>query len=275
MSEQILNIAKPGVRTAPVQQPKQESTFPTEVINLPSKGWFYPENTPLATGTLELKAMTAKEEDILTSKNLIQKGVVLDKLLESLIIEKAVNPNEMLNCDRNAAFVAIRRMAYGDEYKATITCPKCNADNAVTIDLGKMDNRVFDFSNYEKGKNAFEFTLPLSKKTVTFRLLTKKDEDAIDAELKALQKVTTEVTSEVTTRLKSVIIAVDGNAEKGPIRKFVDEMRAGDSLALRNHIRSTTPDVDMSFDFVCRECACERREDVPLGVSFFWPHGRV
>ena len=269
----IVSITKPGVRPVPQQAVKQENTFPTEIIHLPSKGWFYPENTPLATGTLELKVMTAKEEDILTSKNLIQKGVVLDKLLESLIVEKAVTANDMFNCDRNAAFVAIRRMAYGDEYKANITCPKCNADNSLTIDLGKMENKPFDFDKYPKGKNEFDFTLPISKKSLVFRLLTKKDEDGIDAELKALQKVSTEFTSEVTTRLKTVIVSIDGSPDKGAIRKFVDEMRAGDSLALRNHIRSMTPDIDMSFDFSCRACGVERREDVPLGVSFFWPNG--
>jgi len=272
MSEQIVTLTRPGSRPAPPQT-KQENVFPTEVINLPSKGWFYPPNTPLATGQLELKVMTAKEEDILTSKNLIQKGVVLDKLLESLIVEKAINADEMFNCDRNAAFVAIRRMAYGDEYKAMVSCPKCNVDNAITIDLGKMDNKPFDFEKYPKGENKFEFVLPISKKTVTFRLLTKKDEDAIDADLKALQKVSTEITSEITTRLKHVIVALDGSPDKAAIRKFVDEMRAGDSLALRNYIRSTTPDIDMSFDFSCRSCGTERREDVPLGVSFFWPNG--
>jgi len=272
MSE-IVPITKPGSRPVPPPAMKQDNTFPSEVISLPSKGWFYPENTPLATGQLELKPMTAREEDILTSKNLIQKGVVLDKLLESLIIEKAINPNDMFNCDRNAAFVAIRRMAYGDDYKASISCPKCGVDNPLTIDLGKMDNKPFPFETYPKGKNEFEFTLPVSKKAVTFRLLTKKDEDGIDAELKALQKVSTEVTSEITTRLKSVIIALDGNPDKVAIRRFADEMRAGDSLALRNHIRSMTPDIDMSFDFQCRSCGVERREDVPLGVSFFWPNG--
>lgn len=271
MSDQIVPITRPGIRSISVQ--KQETTFPTEVINLPSKGWFYPENTPLATGVLELKAMTAKEEDILTSKNLISKGIVLDKVLESLIIEKAIVPTEMLNCDRNAAFVAIRRMAYGDEYNANVSCPKCGADNNVTIDLGKMDNKEFAFEKYIKGKNEFEFTLPHSKKVVTYKLLTKKDEDVIEAELKSLQKVNSEISFEVTTRLKHVIIALDGNPDKSQIRKSVEEMRASDSLALRTHIRNCTPDVDMSFDFCCKNCGTERREDVPLGVSFFWPNG--
>jgi rubredoxin len=269
MSDQIVSISRPASR--PPQ--KQESTFPTETINLPTKGWFYPETSPLATGTIELKAMTAKEEDILTSKNLIQKGIVLDKLLDSLVIDKSINAADMFACDRNAVFVAIRRMAYGDEYKANVTCPKCSADNPLTIDLGKMDNKPFEFEKYSKGKNGFDFELPFSKRTVTFKLLTKKDVDAIDAELKALQKLSTEVTSTVTTRLKHEIVSVDGDSDKGKIRKFVDEMPSRDSLALRSHIRTLTPDVDMSFDFSCRVCGVERREDVPLGVSFFWPNG--
>jgi hypothetical protein len=273
MSDQIVSITKPGSRPVPPQPMKQETTFPTEPINLPSKGWFYPEGSPLSTGTLELKVMTAKEEDILTSRNLIQKGVVLDRLLESLIVDKAVSANEMFNCDRNAAFLAIRRMAYGDEYKVSLTCPKCGKENELAIDLGKMDNKPFEFEKFSKGKNQFDFILPISKKSVIFKLLTKKDEDNIEAELKALEKVSKEVTSEVTTRLKNILILVDGSADKGTIRKFVDEMRAGDSLALRKHIRETTPDIDLSFPFSCQSGCSERREDVPMGVSFFWPNG--
>ena len=203
MNDQIVTLTRPGVRPAASQSTKQESTFPTETINIPSKGWFYSSDSPLSAGTLELKPMTAREEDILTSKNLIQKGIVLDKVLESLIVEKAIHSEDMLNCDRNAAFVAIRRMAYGDEYKANITCPKCGVDNSLTIDLGKMDNKPFDFEKYPKGTNEFEFTLPVSKRVVTFKLLTKKDEDAIDADLKALTKISKEVTSETTTSIKA------------------------------------------------------------------------
>lgn len=269
MNEQLVTLTKPVNRDV---LPKSESTFPTEVINLPSKGWFYPENTPLGTGQLELKVMTAKEEDILTSRNLIQKGIALDKLLESLVVERAINSVDMFNCDRNAAFIAIRRMAYGDEYKATMTCPRCNAENIVIVDLGKMDNKPFPFENYPKGKNEFQFTLPMSKRVVTFKLLTKKDEDLIDADLKALSKINPDLSSEITTRLKHIIIALDGGQDKSAIRKFVDEMRAGESLSLRNYIRTMTPDIDMGFDFSCKSCGVERKEDMPLGVSFFWPN---
>jgi hypothetical protein len=271
MSELVSITRPPGPPES--RPPVVEEKFPSEVISLPTKGWFYPVGHPLSLGTLELKAMTAKEEDILTSKNLIQKGVVLDKLLESLIVNKTINAEEMFNCDRNAAFLAIRRMAYGDEYKATITCPRCAVENAVVIDLGKMDNKSFEFEKFPKGKNEFEFQMPNSKKYITYKLLTQKDENAIEGELKALSKINKEIAPEVTTRLKVVIIAVEGNPDKALIRKFVDDLRSIDSLEFRKHLREFTPNIDMSFDFKCSSCGAERREDVPLTVSFFWPNG--
>lgn len=273
MPDEIIPITRPSVN-APVSPPqKAESKFPTEVINLPSKGWFYPPDSPLASGTLELKMMTAKEEDILTSKNLIQKNIVLDKLLESVVVNKSINPDEMLICDRNAAFFAIRRLAYGDEYSALITCGRCGKESGITIDLGKMDNRPFEFEKYPRGVNNFEFTLPHSGVRVTFKLLTKKDENAIEQELTGLAKISKDFTREITTRLSHIITSVNGNSERVAIRKFVnDELLSKDSLALRNHVGATMPDIDTEFDFSCMHCGLERKEDTPMGVSFFWPN---
>jgi len=274
MSDEIIPITRPSVAAPVPPVQKAETKFPTEVINLPSKGWFYPETNPLSSGTLELKMMTAKEEDILTSRNLIQKNIVLDKLLESVIVNKAVNPEEMFTCDRNAAFFAIRRLAYGDEYEATLTCGRCGKENAVTIDLSKMDNRPFDFEKYPRGENAFQFKLPFSGVTLTFKILTKKDETAIEKELEGMAKVNKDITREVTTRLAHIITAVDGNTERTRIRKFVnDELVSKDSLAFRKHIREVLPDIDTTFDFSCSNCGLERKEETPMGVSFFWPNG--
>lgn len=272
MPDEIIPITRPNIGSPIVQ--KSEPKFPTEVINLPSKGWFYPLDNPLSSGTLELKMMTAKEEDILTSRNLIQKNIVLDKLLESVIVNKSINAEEMLVCDRNAAFFAIRRLAYGDSYDATFTCGRCGKENAVSIDLGKMDNKEFNFENYPRGENAFQVKLPYSGFTVTFKMLTKKDEAGIEQELAGYAKISKDFTKEVTTRLTHIITAVDGVTEKPRIRKFVnDELVSKDSLALRKYIRETMPDIDTSFDFSCAHCGLERREDTPMGVSFFWPNG--
>lgn len=275
MSDQIIPITRPNVGQpiSPVQK-IGESKFPTEVISLPSRGWFYAAESALANGTLELKQMTAKEEDILTSRNLIQKNLVLDKLLESVVVDKSIKLDEMLICDRNAAFFAIRRLAYGDQYDAKITCGRCGKENDVSIDLAKMDNRPFDFEKYSKGENKFTFQLPYSKRTLTFKLLTKKDETLIEQELKGLEKVNKELSREITTRMFYLITSVDGNGEKAFIRKFVnEEFLSKDSLAFRKFVRDTMPDIDSTFDFTCAHCGLERKEETPMGVTFFWPNG--
>jgi transcription elongation factor Elf1 len=274
MSDQMIPITRPtvGAPVPPVQ--KVESKFPSEVINLPSKGWFYPAESPLSSGTLELKMMTAKEEDILTSRNLIEKNIVLDKLLESIVIDKTIKLDDMLIIDRNAAFFAIRRLAYGDQYDAKISCPRCGKENDVSINLSQMDNRPYDFETHPRGENSFTFKLPTSGVTLTYKLLSKKDENSIDQEVKGLSKVNKEISKEVTTRLAYLITAVDGNGEKLRIRKFInEEFLSKDSLALRKHITETTPDIDTRFDFTCAHCGLERKEETPLGVSFFWPNG--
>ena len=272
--KQVISITRPSVGNPVVPPQKAESKFPTEVINLPSKGWFYPAESPLSSGTLELKMMTAKEEDILTSKNLIQKNIVLDKLLESVVIDKEIKLNDMLICDRNAAFFAIRRLAYGDKYDATLTCGRCGKENPVSIDLGKMDNKPFDFEKYPKGQNNFTFTLPFSGVTVTYKLLTKKDESDIEAQLTGLAKVNKDISREITTRLAFMITGVDGDTTKARITSFVNnELQARDSLAFRKHVRDNMPDIDTTFDFTCGHCALERKEETPMGVSFFWPNG--
>lgn len=271
---QTIAITRPSVN-APVAAPqKAESKFPTEVINLPSKGWFYAEDNPLSSGTIELKMMTAKEEDILTSRNLIQKNIVLDKLLESVVINKAINLDDMFICDRNAAFFAIRRLAYGDAYDAVLSCGRCGKENSFSIDLGKMDNRPFDFEKYPKGENNFTFALPNSGIVLTYKILTKKDETSIEQELTGLAKINKDFTKEVTTRLSHIITSVGGDSARVRIRKFVnDELPSKDSLAFRRHIRETMPDIDASFDFSCSHCGLERKEETPMGVGFFWPNG--
>lgn len=273
MADQIIPITRPSVTQPNVPPQKVETKFPTEVIGLPSKGWFYPLDNPLSSGQIELKMMTAKEEDILTSPNLIQKNIVLDKVLEAVVVNKNIVLDDMLICDRNAAFFAIRRLAYGDNYEAKLTCGRCGKENAITIDLAKMDNRPFDFEKYPKGENSFTFKLPFSGKTVTYKLLTKKDENLIEQELKGMEKVSKDLRREITTRLGHILLAVDGVTERAQVRRFVnDELISKDSLALRTHLRETLPDIDTSFDFTCSNCGLERKEETPMGVSFFWPN---
>ena len=290
MEEDTINITRPqtdttvtvpeSVRLSTKQQNKvvEKPKYPSESIGLPSEGYFYNSNSPLSTGLVDVKYMTAKEEDILTSQNLIKKGVVLEKLLESLIVTDGVKIDELLVGDKNALFIASRRLAYGDSYgPLEIKCPKCGKENNCTVDLSKVNNKEFDFEKYERGVNLFEFVLPASKVTLKYKLLTHRDENAIEQELTALNKINKSGASpEVTTRLKKMIVSVDGNEDRQIVNKFVDQqLLSKDSLAFRSYVKENTPDIDLSFDFECNDCSHSERMGIPLSVSFFWPDARV
>jgi hypothetical protein len=239
--------------------------FPTEMVDLPSKGYFYVDGHPLSSGKVEVKYMTAKEEDILTSQNLIQQGVVIDKLLESLIIDKSVKLDDMLIGDKNAIMVAARILGYGKDYEFTYDGVE------QTVDLSILEPEKIDFSKFTKGQNLFNFKLPNSEREITFKLLTGGDEKNIAAEVKAKEKVSKEQSFELTTRLKNMIISVDGKSDKAYINNFVDnEFLSIDSLAFREYLTSITPDVDMTTKVV-DSTGKESEVTIPVTLRFFWP----
>lgn len=247
-----------------------ERKFPTEAIDLPSNGWFYDTDSPLSSGRVELKYMTAREEDILTSTNLIQKGLVLDRLLKAVVVTPKVDVDDILVGDKNGILMAARIMAYGKTYPSTILCRKCGVVNAVNIDLTELNERDI-VEPEEKGKNEFEFVLPNNTKMV-FRALTHRDDEEINKEVEGQRKIDPEVEYIQSTRLKYMIVSVDGNTDNARIRSFVDdELVARDAAALRQEYTRVVPDVDLTFDFTCNDCDDQRRMSVPLGIDFFWP----
>lgn len=252
-----------------------DKKFPTEVIDLPSKGWFYDKDSKLASGQIELRYMTAREEDILTSRNLIQKGVVLDRLLQALIADKSIDYGELLTGDKNGIYVAARILAYGKEYPVKLVCKSCGAEQSINFNLENIIEKDVPEPK-EKGKNEFTYKLKFCGKILTFKLLTHTDDDSIDAELRATKKLGGDVDYTISTRLKYIITAVDGNAEQKVIRDFVDnEFLTRDAKAFREYYYSVNPDIDLSFDFVCDSCQSERRVSVPLGIDFFWPELQI
>jgi len=251
---------------------KSERQFPTEMISLPSKGYFYPEDNPLSSGEVEVKYMTAREEDILTSSNLIQKGIVLDKLLEALVVSD-VNLDDILIGDKNAIMIAARVLAYGKDYTFEFVDPSSGKSREETVDLTTLEDKKINLNDFEKGKNEFEFQLPGSKRKLTFKLLTQSDEKAIDSQLKALKKISnsTGIDPEITTRLKSSILAIDGNRDRNVINSFVDnEFLSIDSFAYRTYLTAITPDVDLSFSVELDNGELEE-VSVPVTATFFWP----
>jgi hypothetical protein len=238
-----------------------EFVLPTEQVKLPSQGYLYPEDSELAKGVIEMKYMTAKEEDILTNQSYIKNGTVLDKLMKSLIVSK-INYDDLLIGDKNAIMVAARILGYGATYTF-----EYNGEEQ-TVDLSEIDNKPLKEELYAARVNEFNFTLPKSKYEVTFKLLTHKDEQDINRELEGLKKLHKDNAPELSTRLKYIITSINGDREKKTIREFVDNyLLASDSRALREYVREIQPDVDLTFF----PSGGDDRVNIPIGLKFFWP----
>jgi hypothetical protein len=238
-----------------------EFKLPTETIELPSKGLLYPEDSELAKGTLEMKYMTAREEDILTNQSYIKNGTVLDKLMKSLIVSK-INYDDLLIGDKNAIMIAARILGYGAEYVFDY------AGEEQMVDLSVLENKEIKKELFTSRTNEFSFTLPKSKNDITFKLLTHKDEQDITRELEGLKKINKDSSPELSTRLKYMITSVEGKRDKKDIREFVDNyLLAQDSRALREYVREIQPDVDLTFF----PNGSEGRVSLPIGLKFFWP----
>jgi len=246
----------------------EKFTLPTETIELPSQGKIYELTNPLSSGTIEMKYMTAREEDILTNVNLLKQGIAIEKMLQSLI-KSPIKYDDLLLGDRNALLIAARILAYGSSYSFEYVDPETEAKEVVNIDLQTLKNKEVDYSAY-KGKNEFVFELPHSKNTVTFKLLTVGDEKAIEAEIKSLKKANL-AAGEITTRLKKQILSVNNDYEPKTVRDFVDNyLIAKDSNPLRSFISSITPDIDLKVNFTLKS-GYEVEESLPLTAEFFFP----
>jgi hypothetical protein len=245
-----------------------EFKIPTEQVTLPSKGLLYPKESPLSKGEIEMKYMTAAHEDILTNANYLRNGTVIDKLLQALIVTN-INYNELLVGDKNAILIAARILGYGKDYTITY------GGKEVVVDLTQLNEKTIDESLFKAGVNEFSFTLPNSGNTVTFKILTHGDEQKIDAEIKGLQKINPNSSTDLTTRLKYMITSINGDRDQKSIRDFIDNaLLAPDARALRKYYASVSPDVNMKFipqdeDYVGEGI------DIPIGLNFFWPDAGI
>ena len=239
--------------------------FPSEIVELPSKGIIYPEGNPLSSGKIEMKYMTAREEDIITNQNYIQKGIVIDKLLRSLVISD-VNLDDLITGDKNAIMVAARVLGYGKDY----TFDYLGKD--YTVDLSKLEDKIIDESMFTSGINEFEFILPHSQNKVTFQLMTDGLEKKIENELKGLSKINKENLPEMSTRMKYLILSVNGETDRKHVREFVDTaLLARDAKALRDYIIKIQPDVKFVFDRETFSGEIEETE-IPITSNFFFPN---
>lgn len=247
---------------------------PVESVPLPSQGKVYPKNSPLYNRQfIEIKSMTAREEDILMSSALIKQGKVLSQLLASCIVDKTIDPDELLSGDRNALMVAIRITGYGASYSAVTNCPHCSAKSKQEFNLGDLSIKRLEIDPVGEDQNIFECKLPVTGKTVHFKFLSGREEEERSISISRMKRLTggQAVDRDVTSRLEYQVVAIDGISDRNAIGQFISKMPARDSRALRRHIKDNEPGIDLSVDMKCPECLKQGRVALPIGANFFWP----
>lgn len=249
---------------------EQKFTVPSEVIDLPSKGLIYPKENALSSGQVEMKYMTAKEEDILTNANLLRQGLAIEKMLKSLI-KTPINYEDLTLGDRNGLLIAARILAYGKDYTFEYINPATGEKETVTSDLQTLKYKELDWSKFAN-KNEFSFTLPHSKNEVTFKILTVADDKKIDEEIKGMKKIVGQEAGMLSTRLKYQITSVNGDYSVKTVRDFIDQgyLLSRDSVELRKEIERVSPDIDLEIKFTLKD-GSEVTADLPMTAQFFFP----
>ena len=248
---------------------------PTEFVELPSKGRFYPEDHPLhGEESIEIRQMTAKEEDMLTSRTLLKKGIALDRVIENLIVDRRINQDSLLIGDRNAIIVAMRVSGYGNEYETNVTCPACTANQEYSFNLNTAEVYGGDTSDSIKathnGDDTFTTILPKTQVEVVFRLLTGRDEKNLMLGLEADRRQKIHERG-VTRQIVNIVVSANGDSSSDAIDYLVQNIPSTDSRHLRLAYRLVAPNVDLIQSFECSECDHEQLMEVPLNADFFWP----
>jgi len=246
---------------------------PTEYVDLPSGGTLYPEGHPLHNvETVEIRHMTAKEEDILTSDTLLRKGIAIDRLVESVLVDKNLHPSTFLVGDKNAILVASRITGFGTQYDATVGCPECTEAQSETFDLGAIQTKVVDTGDAEvTPTGTYIFQLPASQVNIEIKLLTSGDETRITQTIANRRKNKLPETNS-TLLLKALIVSANGVSDPVQLSQLAELLPLQDAKHLRTMYQQLRPDVDMTFPFDCDKCSYVGEVTMPLTAEFFWPN---
>ncbi len=275
----IFSGATPGDRAKMTGMPVRNTMkddfgldIPTELVPLPSCGKVYGPDSPLhGKEAVEIRPMTAREEDILTSRALIKKGTVITELIKSCLVDKSIDPDKLVSGDRNAIMTSLRITGYGSDYSVDVECPNCTEKSKQCFDLTQLPLKMLDQDPVNTGENLFTFTLPFTKKVIKYKFLDGSDENQITKLQERSKKSGTKNSSAITLRYRFQIQAVGDITDKTKIQMFIRNMPAKDSRALRKHIDGIEPGIEMKAWMECPHCGEDSEVRMPLGASFFWP----
>lgn len=258
---------------APSTSSQLEFVVPTEFVELPSRGLLYPEGHPLReVSEVEIKFMTAKEEDILTDKVLLKKGLALDRLMSNIILDKTINPDMLLTGDRTAIMIAARKSAYGPEYDTKTVCPVCFSHGRHTFDLDNAEvrfNQGKDVASIDDNMT-IRVTTPRSKVKVALKFMTGHDEKKILEKQNNNKRLKLPENSLI-NQLRTIIVSANDNTDRRYINSFIDAMPAFDSRYIRDIYQKNNPTIQLKEEYVCGECNATSMVDVPFTTDFFWP----
>jgi hypothetical protein len=277
MSEERITLGAPKAPELEGPRPGEAGYVPpVDSVPLPSAGKIYPVDSPLfQVEGIEIRSMTARDEDILSSRALLKSGKALSSLIQACVVNKAIDTEEMIAGDRNALLVAIRITGYGQEYKVEVVCQneECGQKFNHTFDLSKLEIKRLGAEPVAPGHNAFTFDLPVSGKKCVFKLLTGKDERDMTVMAERLRKAlgVQGQDNPVTGRLFFQVLQVGEEKDRNKIQRIIQTLPAMDSRKLRKYIDDIAPGIKMSQPVECPHCAETKEVPVPFGTEFFWP----
>lgn len=266
----------------PTKEPKEDSVknsqqksgfvIPSDMVPLPSQGRVYQQGHPLhLSKEVEVRLLTAADEDILTSRSLLRSGKALDYLLDNCFVNKQIKSADLISGDKNAILTFLRVTGYGPEYSTTLNCPSCDTEVKNEFDLSKLDMQTLAIDPVVEGENRFKFKTP-SGIEIEFKFLTTQEDKTISDTLEKVKKATNSpIDQNVTTRLKHQIVSVNGETNAAVINSYVEAMPVRDSRAIRKYMDDNNPDLIMKQNYNCTTCGYEGEVDIPIGTSFFWP----
>lgn len=279
-------VEQPDSPAPSLQQPGQMGlnfVSPTEFVEIPSKGKFYPSGHPLhGAEAVEIRHMTAKEEDILSSKTLLKQGVAIDRFLESVLVDKRITTDQLLVGDKNALIIAARISGYGNEYNAAVGCPNCGSQNKCEVDL--LEAREAYAGSFDEslegaapegisGPNVsgfYHITLPVSKAVFEVRMMTGREERAFTKRVEQRKKKN-QSEAMLTDQFKTFTVSINGVGDLKQVYRFIDNLPVRDSRFLRQAYTKISPALNLKHDFMCTECGHEQEVEVPITAQFFWP----
>jgi hypothetical protein len=237
-----------------------------QVVDLPSKGKLYTNGI----SEVEIDYMTASDENLLSSPELIRKGTVIDELLKRKIKTEGIKVSDLLNGDKDKIILQLRASSYGQFYNVKVTCPETGNEFDTSIDLLTLNEK--ELSQEPDELMEFSFLLPMSKKNIKFKILSSGEFDRVlDASQKQKEAYKSQFTETITLLLKSQIKEIEGDRDRTYINKFIDKMRAGDSTALRRHIKSIEPGIDYDYELTSPYTGNKFKATLNFGIDFFYP----